>query len=114
MRVLLVEDDPLIGSGLEQGLKQEGFAVDWAQNADAATLALRTTSYGLLLLDLGLPDKDGLAVLAALRRRDDALPVIVVTARDALPTGSRASIAARTITSSSRSRSRNCSRASAR
>ncbi|MVZ86774.1 response regulator [Burkholderia pseudomallei] len=85
MRVLLVEDDPLIGSGLEQGLKQEGFAVDWAQNADAATLALRTTSYGLLLLDLGLPDKDGLAVLAALRRRDDALPVIVVTARDALP-----------------------------
>lgn len=85
MRVLLVEDDPLIGSGLEQGLKQEGFAVDWVKDGDAATLALRTTGYGLLLLDLGLPNRDGLSVLAALRRRDETLPVIVITARDGLP-----------------------------
>lgn len=85
MSVLLVEDDPLIGSGLEQGLKQEGFAVDWVKDGDAATLALRTTGYGLLLLDLGLPNRDGLSVLAALRRRDETLPVIVITARDGLP-----------------------------
>lgn len=85
MRVFLVEDDPLIGSGLEQGLKQEGFAVDWVKDGDAATLALRTTGYGLLLLDLGLPNRDGLSVLAALRRRDETLPVIVITARDGLP-----------------------------
>lgn len=85
MRVLLVEDDPLIGSGLEQGLKQEGFAVDWVKDGDAATLALRTTGYGLLLLDLGLPNRDGLSVLAALRRRDETLPVIVITARNGLP-----------------------------
>lgn len=85
MRVLLVEDDPLIGSGLEQGLKQEGFAVDWVKDGDAATLALRTTGYGLMMLDLGLPNRDGLSVLAALRRRDETLPVIVITARDGLP-----------------------------
>ncbi len=84
MRVLLVEDDPLIGSGLEEGLRHEGFAVDWVRDGDAATLALRTTPYGLLLLDLGLPGKDGLALLSGLRRRDDALPAIVITARDAV------------------------------
>ncbi|MGZ2746872.1 response regulator [Burkholderia stagnalis] len=84
MRVLLVEDDPLIGSGLEQGLKQEGFAVDWARDGDAASLALRTTRYGLLLLDLGLPNRDGLSVLAALRRRDENVPAIIITARDGL------------------------------
>ncbi|AJY15324.1 MULTISPECIES: response regulator [Burkholderia] len=82
MRVLLVEDDPLIGSGLEQGLKQEGFAVDWVKDGDAASLALRSTGYGLLLLDLGLPNRDGLAVLASLRRRDETLPTIIITARD--------------------------------
>ena len=85
MRVLLVEDDPLIGSGLEQGLKQEGFAVDWVKDGDAATLALRSTGYGLLLLDLGLPNRDGLSVLASLRRRDETLPAIIITARDGVP-----------------------------
>ncbi|ALK32777.1 response regulator [Burkholderia plantarii] len=84
MRVLLVEDDPLIGSGLDEGLRHEGFAVDWVRDGDAATLALRTTPYGLLLLDLGLPGQDGLSLLASLRRRDDALPAIVITARDAV------------------------------
>jgi DNA-binding response OmpR family regulator len=85
MRILLVEDDALIGSGLEQGLQREGFAVDWAQDGDAASLALRTTSYGLVLLDLGLPGQDGLTLLARLRRRNDDTPVIIITARDAVP-----------------------------
>ncbi|MDE2428217.1 MAG: response regulator, partial [Burkholderiales bacterium] len=85
MRLLLVEDDPLIGNGLQQGLRQEGFTVDWVQDGNAVALALRTTTYGLLLLDLGLPNKDGLTILKAVRQRDDALPVIIITARDALP-----------------------------
>lgn len=85
MRLLLVEDDSLIGNGLQQGLRQEGFAVDWVQDGNEAVLALRTTSYGLLLLDLGLPNQDGLTVLKGLRRRDDTMPVIIITARDALP-----------------------------
>ena len=85
MRILLVEDDTLIGSGLQQGLQREGFAVDWAQDGDAATLALRTTSYGLVLLDLGLPGQDGLTLLARLRQRNDDTPVIIITARDAVP-----------------------------
>ncbi|MBB3261757.1 DNA-binding response OmpR family regulator [Paraburkholderia bannensis] len=85
MRILLVEDDTLIGSGLQRGLQREGFAVDWAQEGDAATLALRTTSYGLVLLDLGLPGQDGLTLLARLRQRKDDVPVIIITARDAVP-----------------------------
>ncbi|RDK03427.1 response regulator [Paraburkholderia lacunae] len=85
MRVLLVEDDPLIGNGLQHGLRQEGFAVDWVQDGHAVALALRTTPYGLLLLDLGLPNQDGLMVLKELRQRDDTLPVIIITARDTLP-----------------------------
>lgn len=85
MRLLLVEDDPLIGNGLQQGLQQEGFAVDWVQDGAAAAVALRTTSYGVLLLDLGLPNQDGLSVLRGLRQRDDTMPVIIITARDALP-----------------------------
>ena len=85
MRILLVEDDPLIGNGLQYGLRQEGFAVDWAQDGNAAALALRTTPYGLVLLDLGVPRQDGLTLLAGLRQRNDATPVIIITARDAVP-----------------------------
>ena len=85
MRILLVEDDELIGSGLQQGLQGEGFAVDWVQDGNAASLALRTTSYGLVLLDLGLPKQDGLTLLKRLRERDDDTSVIIVTARDAVP-----------------------------
>lgn len=85
MRILLVEDDELIGSGLQHGLQGEGFAVDWARDGNAAALALRTTSYGLVLLDLGLPKQDGLTLLARLRERDDDTSVIIVTARDAVP-----------------------------
>ena len=84
MRILLVEDDPLIGNGLCLGLKREGYAVDWDQDGDTASLALRTTTYGLLLLDLGLPSQDGLKVLRELRRSGDATPTIILTARDAV------------------------------
>ncbi len=84
MRILLVEDDPLIGNGLHLGLKREGYAVDWDQDGGAASVALRTTSYGLLLLDLGLPNQDGLTVLRHLRKRGDATPTIILTARDAI------------------------------
>ncbi|MCW3482012.1 response regulator [Neisseriaceae bacterium JH1-16] len=85
MRLLLVEDDPMIGDGLQQGLRQEGFTVDWVQDGKAAALALETTPYALLVLDLGLPRRDGMQVLKDLRRRDESLPVIIITARDALP-----------------------------
>ncbi len=85
MLLLLVEDDPMIGNGLQQGLRQEGFTVDWVQDGKAAALALETNPYALLLLDLGLPRFDGMQVLKTLRQRDETLPVIIITARDALP-----------------------------
>ncbi|TAM45196.1 MAG: response regulator [Burkholderiaceae bacterium] len=85
MRILLVEDDMLIGSGLQQGLRRNGFAVDWTQDGDSASLALRTTSYGLVLLDLGLPKRDGLTLLTQLRERNDGTSIIIITARDAVP-----------------------------
>lgn len=84
MRILLVEDDMLVGSGLQNGLRREGFAVDWAQNGDAASFALHATPYGLVLLDLGLPKQDGLTLLKRLRQRNDGTPVIITTARDAV------------------------------
>ena len=84
MRVLLVEDDPMIGESVQQGLRQDGFTVDWAQDGEAAELALRTMAYALVLLDLGLPRKNGLEVLTTLRRTGRALPVLILTARDAV------------------------------
>ncbi|MGX5829927.1 response regulator [Mesorhizobium sp. 43Arga] len=85
MRLLLAEDDPMIGSGLQQGLRKKGFTVDWVQDGNSALLALETNPYALLLLDLGLPHKDGMDVLKALRQRGETLPTIIITARDALP-----------------------------
>ena len=84
MRLLLVEDDPMIGESVHAGLQQDGFAVDWVQDGRAAELALETNAYDTLLLDLGLPRKTGLDVLAALRRRGDSIPVLILTARDAV------------------------------
>lgn len=84
MRVLLVEDDPMIGDSLRQGLRAEGFAVDWVQEGRAAEQALDIHPYALVLLDLGLPKKDGLAVLSDWRRRGITLPVLILTARDAI------------------------------
>ena len=84
MRLLLVEDDPMIGESVRTGLQQDGFAVDWVQDGRAAELALDTNAYDTLLLDLGLPRKAGLDVLAALRRRGESIPVLILTARDAV------------------------------
>ena len=69
MRLLLVEDDSMIGESVRQGMLQDGFAVDWVQDGRAAELALGNNVYDLLLLDLGLPGKEGIEVLKALRRR---------------------------------------------
>jgi DNA-binding response OmpR family regulator len=84
MRVLLAEDDAMIGAGLQQGLRKAGFTVDWVQDGHSALLAVETVAYEMLLLDLGLPQQDGMAVLNALRRKQDNLPTIIITARDGL------------------------------
>ncbi len=85
MRVLLAEDDPLLGDGLRAGLRQRGFQVDWVRDGEAAERELKAQPYEALVLDLGLPRKDGLAVLDGLRRAGLKLPVLVLTARDAVP-----------------------------
>lgn len=83
MRLLLVEDDPLLGDGIQAGLRQAGFTVDWVQDGRAAETALRAEEFSALVLDLGLPGElDGMALLARLRSRKLALPVLILTARD--------------------------------
>jgi two-component system response regulator QseB len=84
VRVLVAEDDPMIGAAVERGLRQDGFAVDWVRDGRAAELALADGAHDVLLLDLGLPRKEGQEVLAAMRRRGDARPVLIITARDAI------------------------------
>lgn len=84
MRVLLVEDDPMVGEAVRKGLRQDGFAVDWVQDGKSADTALRQEDYAMLLLDLGLPQKDGLAVLKTMRERGNTIPVLITTARDAV------------------------------
>lgn len=85
MRILLAEDDPLLGDGLQAGLRQLGFQVDWVRDGEAAERELRAQPYAVAVLDLGLPRKDGLDVLAAIRLARIATPVLVLTARDAVP-----------------------------
>ena len=85
MKILLVEDDELLGDGIRAGLMLASFAVDWVRRGDLAVAALADHSYDACVLDLGLPGKDGIAVLQQLRRSGNALPVLVLTAR-----GSRA------------------------
>ena len=85
MRVLLVEDDVMIAQGLETALRQIGAAVDWLRDGERASAALRSTVFDVVLLDLGLPGRDGISVLRELRLRGDATPVIVLTARDDVP-----------------------------
>ena len=84
MRLLLVEDDAMIGRAMGEGLREAGFTVDWVTDGAAAELALANGVYGLAVLDLGLPAKDGMTVLRELRARRDPLPVLIVTARDAV------------------------------
>ena len=82
MRVLLVEDDRMIGAAMEAALKDASYAVDWVCDGAAASTTIDTQAYDVVLLDLGLPKKDGLAVLRTIRSRDNPVPVLLVTARD--------------------------------
>jgi len=84
MRLLLVEDDHMIGEALLDLLRAEHYAVDWVRDGAMADTALHTQSYDLVLLDLGLPQRDGIEVLRSLRGRRDRTPVLVATARDAV------------------------------
>lgn len=84
MRVLLVEDDRMIGEAVLDALRQQGYAVDWVRDGVMADAALTAESYDLVLLDLGLPGRDGLQVLRSLRGRGSVTPVLVITARDAV------------------------------
>ena len=85
MRVLLVEDDTMIGESLREALRRQAMACDWVRDGRAAEAGLASERFDAVLLDLGLPQRDGLEVLRSLRARGDATPVIVLTARDALP-----------------------------
>ena len=84
MRILLAEDDELLGVGLRVGLQQQGFEVDWVRDGQAALRELLALDYEAAVLDLGLPRLDGMEVLAALREQGRSLPVLVLTARDAV------------------------------
>ncbi|MCM2318920.1 two-component system, OmpR family, response regulator QseB [Pseudomonas linyingensis] len=83
MRILLVEDDKALGEGIRTALKPEGYTVDWLQDGASALHALSHESFELCVLDLGLPRMDGLEVLRRLRTAGSAMPVLVLTARDA-------------------------------
>lgn len=84
MRLLLVEDDTMIGEAVLDQLRAEHYAVDWVRDGDMADTALQSQTYDLVLLDLGLPRRDGLDVLKALRGRKQRLPVLIATARDSV------------------------------
>lgn len=81
MRLLLIEDDPLLGRATRKGLMAEGYTVDWVQDGEMALTALKTHDYDTALLDLGLPDMDGHQVLKRIRTGGHDLPVLVITAR---------------------------------
>ena len=82
MRLLLVEDDRMIGENIRDGLAQEGHAVDWVRDGAAAEAAIRAEPYGAVLLDLGLPRRDGVEVLRWVRALRNDVPVLIITARD--------------------------------
>jgi DNA-binding response OmpR family regulator len=82
MRILLAEDDRKVGAFLEEGLRQEGFLVDWAQDGDAAVELAGAGTHDLILLDFMLPKKDGLQVAAEIRGRGQQTPILMLTARD--------------------------------
>ncbi|HSD54141.1 MAG TPA: response regulator [Burkholderiales bacterium] len=84
MRLLLVEDDPMVGESIRDGLAQEGYTVDWVRDGKGAEAALAAEPYAAVLLDLGLPRKDGLEVLQTARAQRNDVPILVITARDAV------------------------------
>jgi two-component system response regulator QseB len=82
MRILLIEDDLLLGDGLKNGLKQAGYTVDWLQDGAAAKIALDNETFDLLILDLNLPRIDGLSLLRKIRAQGNKVPVLILTAND--------------------------------
>ena len=84
MRVLLVEDDPMIGDAIQGALKDASYAADWVKDGSSALTTLGCQHYDLVLLDLGLPGKDGLEVLASIRAKDNPIPLLIITAHDGL------------------------------
>ena len=84
MRVLLVEDDRMIGEAVSLALKDASYGVDWVRDGQAALASLETQPYGIVLLDLGLPKKDGFEVLRTVRAKNNPVPLLLITARDAL------------------------------
>ena len=84
MRVLLVEDDPMVGKAMRDGLERAGFSVDWARDGRAAELSIRNEGYQAVVLDLGLPLRDGLEVLKGARAGGRDVPLLIVTARDGI------------------------------
>ena len=84
MKILLVEDDHLIGSAIQQALKDEAYAIDWVVDAHSALSGVQVQGYGLVLLDIGLPDQSGFEVLRLLRAKKNSIPVIIITARDSV------------------------------
>lgn len=84
MRILVVEDDPILGDGLVQGLALDSYALDWVKSKSDAQIALTTNQYDLMLLDIGLPDGSGLEVLQGLRKQKSDIPVLILTAYDEL------------------------------
>ncbi len=85
MRILLAEDDALLGDGLRAGLRQQGFLVDWVRDGPSVERELATDAYDAVVLDLGLPGKDGTAVLTDVRKSGRKTPILILTARDAVP-----------------------------
>lgn len=84
MRVLLVEDDPMIGEAIQGALQDASYAADWVKNGQTALTTLDSQHYDVVLLDLGLPGRDGLQVLASIRAKDNPVPLLIITARDGL------------------------------
>ena len=84
MRIILIEDDKMIGEGLRKALRQSGYSVNWVQDGRVAQTALQDEEYELAILDLGLPGTSGFEILKGLRSRDNKMPVLVLTARDAV------------------------------
>ena len=84
MRILLIEDDPMIGEAVQGALKGATYATDWVKNGQTALTTLGCQHYDLVLLDLGLPGKDGLEVLTSIRAKNNPVPLLIITARDGL------------------------------
>ncbi|MCP4492468.1 MAG: response regulator [Gammaproteobacteria bacterium] len=84
MRILLVEDDSLLGEGLHVGLQRENYTVDWVKNGETALSAVRETDYDSMILDIGLPKMSGLQVLKSIRHNGNSIPVLILTAQDGL------------------------------